>query len=49
MLMPREENMREYETIAAISTALGESGVSIIKVSGSEAQAIVDTVFRQKN
>ena len=24
--------MRDYETIAAISTAVGESGVSIIKV-----------------
>ena len=41
--------MREYETIAAISTSLGESGVSIIKISGSEAKQITDKIFKQKN
>lgn len=41
--------MREYETIAAISTSLGESGVSIIKISGSEAKQITDRIFKQKN
>lgn len=41
--------MREFETIAAISTSLGESGVSIIKISGEEAKAIVARIFVQKN
>lgn len=41
--------MREYETIAAISTSLGESGVSIIKLSGGDAKEIVAKIFKQKN
>ena len=41
--------MRGYETIAAISTSVGESGVSIIKLSGSEAKEIVAKIFKQKN
>ncbi|WP_044641419.1 tRNA uridine-5-carboxymethylaminomethyl(34) synthesis GTPase MnmE [Risungbinella massiliensis] len=38
----------ETETIAAISTALGEAGIAVIRVSGSEAIPIVDRVFRGK-
>lgn len=34
------------DTIAAISTVLGESAIGVIRVSGSEAIAIVDKVFR---
>ncbi len=34
------------DTIAAIITAPGEAGVSIIRVSGPEAYVIADTVFR---
>ena len=41
--------MREYETIAAISTSIGESGVSIIKISGSDAKQITGKIFKQKN
>jgi len=41
--------MREYETIAAISTALGESGVSIIKISGEQSKEITAKIFKQKN
>ena len=33
------------ETIVAIATALSESGISIIRVSGSEAISIVDSIF----
>jgi len=40
--------MREYETIAAISTALGEGGISIIRISGDTALTIVSKIFRGK-
>lgn len=33
------------ETIAAVATALSESGISIIRVSGDEAISIVDSIF----
>lgn len=37
------------DTIAAISTAVGGSGIGIIRVSGSEAITVVDRVYRSKN
>lgn len=37
------------ETIAAITTAPGIAGVGIIRISGSEAAAVADKVFRSKN
>lgn len=36
---------RETDTIAAISTAVGESGISIIRISGEDAAAIADRVL----
>lgn len=36
---------RETDTIAAISTALGESGIGIIRISGTEAVAIANRVL----
>lgn len=41
--------MRDFETIAAISTMVGESGVSIIKVSGDRAKEYVAGIFRPKS
>lgn len=41
--------MKEFDTIAAIATAIGESGVSIIRVSGSNSLEIVNKIFRAKN
>ncbi|MGL5633905.1 MAG: tRNA uridine-5-carboxymethylaminomethyl(34) synthesis GTPase MnmE [Sarcina sp.] len=41
--------MREFDTIAAIATALGEGGIAIIRVSGSESQKIVDKIFKAAN
>ncbi|KHD34497.1 tRNA modification GTPase MnmE [Clostridium acetobutylicum] len=41
--------MKEFDTIAAISTAIGNSGISIIRVSGKEALSIVDKVFKGKS
>ncbi len=35
----------ETETIAAVATALSQSGISIIRISGSDAISIADTVF----
>ena len=37
--------MSDYETIAAISTALSESGIGIIRVSGDDAVKIVNKIF----
>lgn len=37
------------DTIAAIATALNNSGIGIIRVSGTEAFSIVDRIFRPKN
>ncbi|MHC1684958.1 MAG: tRNA uridine-5-carboxymethylaminomethyl(34) synthesis GTPase MnmE [Clostridiaceae bacterium] len=37
--------MKEFDTIAAVATAMGEGGISIIRVSGSKAVASVDFIF----
>jgi tRNA modification GTPase len=36
------------DTIAAVSTPLGEGGVGIIRVSGPDAERIASTIFRRK-
>ena len=41
--------MRDFDTICAIATAMGEGGIAIIRVSGSEALDVVSKVFRAKN
>ena len=41
--------MMSSDTIAAIATALTNSGIGIIRVSGNEAFDIVDRIFRPKN
>ncbi|WP_234122117.1 tRNA uridine-5-carboxymethylaminomethyl(34) synthesis GTPase MnmE [Clostridium hydrogenum] len=41
--------MKEFDTIAAISTALGNSGISIIRVSGDKALKLVDKIFVGKD
>lgn len=43
-----EVKLVKMDTIAACATALGEGGVAIIRVSGTEAIEIVDKVFRGK-
>lgn len=37
------------DTIAAISTAIGESGIGIVRISGKGALAIADKIFRGKD
>lgn len=41
--------MREFDTVAAIATALGEGGIAIIRVSGDKSLHIVDKVFKAVN
>ncbi|WP_054951106.1 tRNA uridine-5-carboxymethylaminomethyl(34) synthesis GTPase MnmE [Numidum massiliense] len=40
--------MLDTDTIAAVATPMGEGGIAIIRVSGAEAIAVVDCVFRGK-
>lgn len=39
----------KFDTIAAISTAPGEAGISIVRISGNEAIKIVSALFKSKN
>ena len=39
---------KEEETIAAISTPFGESGIGVVRMSGSSAEAIARKLFRPK-
>lgn len=41
--------MFEFDTIAAISTALGEGAIGIVRLSGTQAVEIADTVFKNKD
>ncbi|WP_163195821.1 tRNA uridine-5-carboxymethylaminomethyl(34) synthesis GTPase MnmE [Clostridium thermarum] len=41
--------MKEFDTIAAVATGLGEGGISIIRLSGDKALKIADSIFRGKN
>ena len=36
----------EFDTIAAISTPMGEGAIAIVRLSGDEAISIADRVFR---
>lgn len=41
--------MKEFDTIAAIATPVGEGGISIIRVSGDKALYIVNSIFKGMN
>lgn len=41
--------MYQLDTIAAISTALGEGAIGIVRLSGPEAISIVNQIFQSKN
>lgn len=41
--------MKEFDTICAISTAIGEGGIAIIRVSGDKSLNIVSKIFKPKN
>ena len=40
---------KEFDTIAAISTPLGEGAIGIVRMSGSQAFTIAQSVFKGKN
>lgn len=44
--LPRGYVMNENKTIAAISTAQGEGGIGVIRISGDDALMIADKVFK---
>lgn len=41
--------MKEFDTIAAISTVLGEGGISIIRISGDKSLHIANKIFKGVN
>ena len=41
--------MKDFDTIAAISTGLSEGGISIIRISGDKAVNIISNIFEGKN
>lgn len=41
--------MKEFDTIAAIATPVGEGGISIIRISGAKALAVAAGIFRGSN
>ena len=41
--------MVQTDTIAAIATAMGNSGIGIVRISGDAAIEIADKIFRTKN
>ncbi len=45
---PGKTSSKEEETIAAISTPFGESGIGIVRISGSSAEAIARKLFKPK-
>ena len=43
------KEMNVFDTIAAVSTPRGKGGIAVIRISGPDALAIGDSVFRPKN
>lgn len=41
--------MDQYDTIAAIATGMSDSGIGIVRISGSEAITIADRIFTSKS
>ena len=41
--------MESRETIAAIATGMGNAGIGIVRISGDDAVAVADRVFKGKN
>ncbi|MEG0613739.1 MAG: tRNA uridine-5-carboxymethylaminomethyl(34) synthesis GTPase MnmE [Clostridium sp.] len=41
--------MKDFDTIGAISTSIGEGGLAVIRVSGDKSKKLVDNIFRAKN
>ena len=41
--------LTQFDTIAAISTPIGEGGISIVRLSGEEAVNIANKIFKGAN
>lgn len=41
--------MKEFDTIAAIATAIGEGGISIIRISGNKCINVANKIFKSKS
>ena len=41
--------MKDFDTIGAISTSIGEGGIAIVRISGDKAKDVVDKIFQAKN
>ena len=41
--------INEFDTIAAIATAVSNAGIGIIRISGSEAMTILSNIFEPYN
>jgi tRNA modification GTPase len=41
--------LKEFDTICGIATPLGEGGISIIRVSGSDSLKVINKIFKGKN
>ena len=41
--------MKEFDTICAIATALGEGGIAIIRISGDKSLDIISKIFKPKS
>ena len=41
--------MKEFDTICAIATALGEGGIEIIRISGDKSLDIISKIFKPKS
>ena len=39
--------MKEFDTIAAIATSLGESGIAIVRISGNKVFDIIEKIFTE--
>ena len=48
-LIEMRKNMESRETIAAIATGMGNAGIGIVRISGDDAVAVADRVFKGKN
>jgi tRNA modification GTPase len=48
-LLPKKFSSEENETIAAISTPFGVSGIGIVRISGSLAESIAKRLFKPKS
>ena len=40
--------MKDFDTIGAISTSIGEGGLAVIRVSGDKAREFIDKIFKAK-